>query len=229
MRRRRDLLADLRGEFVRAADPARAVQMQRYMKSLLPYYGLPMPLVRAICKRKFDKLAFADEAEWQTAVLELWKGARFREELYAALALCALESARPYQTMAALPLYERLITEGAWWDIVDDVATHRLGELLERAPAAMKKAMRAWSRCDDRWKRRAAILCQIGAKDRTDTKLLYDCIAPSLGSKEFFLQKAIGWALRQYAWTNPKEVRRYVKEHERELSALSKREALKNL
>jgi len=225
----RRLLLELRDELARAANPDKAVQMQGYMKSAMPYHGVLLPLVRALCKKRFDELTFTDAAAWQKAVLDLWQGARFREERYAALFLCAVRSAKPYQTMAALPLYERLIGEGAWWDIVDDIATHRLAEILRAEPAPMKKAMRKWSKSDHLWKRRAAILCQIGAKQDTDLALLYDCIAPSLGSKEFFLQKAIGWALRQYAWTNPKAVKRYVKEHGAELSALSKREARKNL
>ncbi len=226
---RPNLLLELRAELMRAADPGKALKMQAYMKSLLPYCGVPMPLVRAICKRKFDKLGFSDRAAWEKAVLGLWQGARFREELYAALGLCGLRAARPFQTIDALPLYERLIVEGAWWDIVDEIATHRLGELLRASPAAMNKAMRRWSKNENLWKRRSAILCQIKAKERTDLDLLYACIAPSLGSKEFFLQKAIGWSLRQYAWTDPKEIERYVKQHDGELSALSKREALKNL
>jgi 3-methyladenine DNA glycosylase AlkD len=92
----------------------------------------------------------------------------------------------------------------------------------------MKKRMLIWSTDRDMWKRRSAILCQIRKKAATDLDLLYACIAPSIGSKEFFLRKAIGWALRQYAWTDPREVVRYVKAHP-ELSGLSKREALKNV
>jgi 3-methyladenine DNA glycosylase AlkD len=226
---RANLLDELRLDFVSAADPGKALKMQAYMKSLLPYYGVPMPLVRAICKKRFDKLGFDDAAAWQKAVLTLWQGARFREELYAALGLCALRAARPFQTIDALPLYEQLIVEGAWWDVVDEIATHRLGEILHASPTPMKKAMRRWSKADNLWKRRSAILCQIKAKENTDLELLYACIEPSLGSKEFFLQKAIGWALRQYAWTDPKPVKRYVREHDGKLSALSKREALKNL
>jgi 3-methyladenine DNA glycosylase AlkD len=90
----------------------------------------------------------------------------------------------------------------------------------------MRKEMLAWSRSDDLWKRRSAILCQLTFKKDTDLELLYAAIEPALASKEFFLRKAIGWALRQYAWTDPREVRRYVREHEKELSPLSKREAL---
>jgi 3-methyladenine DNA glycosylase AlkD len=89
--------------------------------------------------------------------------------------------------------------------------------------------MLAWSRGASLWKRRSAILCQIRFKTDTDLDLLYRCIEPSLPSKEFFLRKAIGWALRQHAWTDPAEVRRYVHENEARLSPLSRREALKNL
>ena len=79
------------------------------------------------------------------------------------------------------------------------------------------------------WKRRAAILCQIRRKRETDLALLYDCIEPSVGDPQFFMRKAIGWALRAYAWTDPKEVKRYVKAKRDTLSPLSVREALKNL
>ena len=93
----------------------------------------------------------------------------------------------------------------------------------------MRRAMLAWSKCDDIWKRRSAILCQLHLREETDLELLYACIEPSIASKEFFLRKAIGWALRQYAWTDPDEVRRWVRANEHRLSNLSKREALKNI
>jgi len=93
----------------------------------------------------------------------------------------------------------------------------------------MRKKMFHWSRSQNLWKRRSAILCQLSFKTETDLDLLYAAIEPSLVSKEFFLQKAIGWALRQYAWTDPREVRRYVRANAARLSALSKREALKNI
>jgi 3-methyladenine DNA glycosylase AlkD len=126
-------------------------------------------------------------------------------------------------------MYEEMIVTGAWWDYVDDIATHRLGVLLRRYPSRMKRRMGAWSRSPDMWKRRSAILSQITFKADTDLELLYACIEPSLSSREFFLCKAIGWALRQYAWTDPREVVRYVRAHRAELSPLSRREALKNL
>jgi 3-methyladenine DNA glycosylase AlkD len=93
----------------------------------------------------------------------------------------------------------------------------------------MRRRMLSWSRSRDLWKRRTAILCQLGFKAHTDLELLYACIEPSLESQQFFLRKAIGWALRQYAWTDPVEIRRYVAAHRNRLSNLSRREALKNI
>jgi 3-methyladenine DNA glycosylase AlkD len=121
-----------------------------------------------------------------------------------------------------------MITTGAWWDYVDPIAAHRVGPLLRRYPKLMSRKMRAWSRSKDLWLRRSAIICQLAFKKETDLGLLYDCIEPAIGEKEFFLRKAIGWALRQYAWTDPKEVQRYVREYRSRLSPLSIREALKN-
>ena len=93
----------------------------------------------------------------------------------------------------------------------------------------MKTRMLRWSRARDMWKRRSAIVCQLGFEEDTDLDLLYACIEPPLDSDEFFLRKAIGWALRQYAWTDPDEIVRYVREHEDRLAGLSRRDALKNV
>jgi 3-methyladenine DNA glycosylase AlkD len=177
----------------------------------------------------FAKLTLSDARQWQALVLELWRGARYREERYAAIELLRDKRAAPFRTPKALALYEELIVTGAWWDFVDTIAAHCVGELLATYPQQMTSKMLVWSRSKDRWKRRTAILCQLLFKEHTDLDLLYRCIEPSLASKEFFLQKAIGWALRQYAWTNPQEIKRYVRLHNATLSALSKREALKNL
>jgi 3-methyladenine DNA glycosylase AlkD len=93
----------------------------------------------------------------------------------------------------------------------------------------MRRKMLSWSRSNNLWKRRTAIICQLGFKAETDLQLLYACIEPSMGSREFFLQKAIGWALRQYAWTDGAEIEKYVRLNRKRLSALSSREALKNI
>jgi 3-methyladenine DNA glycosylase AlkD len=223
------LLRKLRKALRAAADPDKAAGMQAYMKSAMPYLGVQTPLLRGVCRTVFADLEFATAASWQEHVLGLWRNARFREERYAALHLAGDKRALAFQTLAAMKMYEELIVTGAWWDFVDDIASHRVGPMLAKYPASMQRRMLLWSRCDNLWKRRTAILCQLGFKGETDLKLLYACIEPSLGSREFFLQKAIGWALRQYAWTDPREAQRYVRENRSRLSALSCREALKNV
>lgn len=127
----------------------------------------------------------------------------------------------------SLPLFEHLIVSGAWWDLVDGLATHEIGDLLRRYLEPMRETVLAWSRGPDPWLRRTAIICQVSFKSATDEALLHACIEPSLRERGFFLRKAIGWALREYAKTNAEGVRRYIAHHEHELSGLSRREALK--
>ena len=166
-----------------AADPARAPGMQAYMKSAMPYLGVSAVPMRQVCKAVFAGLAWPDSAAWQADVLAIWRGAGFREERYAAIELTGVRAARAFQRMDALPMYEEMIVTGAWWDYVDAIATQRLWAILQNDRAAMKAAMLAWSRDDDMWKRRSAILCQIKAKAATDLDFLYACIEPSLDSK----------------------------------------------
>jgi 3-methyladenine DNA glycosylase AlkD len=224
----RTLLLQLRSRLQQVSDPEKAPQMQKYMKSSMPYLGVPAPFARKVFKDTFAKLHFENEDSWRNAILYIWENARFREEWYAAVALCECRLSNGFLTPDTLSLYERMIVTGAWWDVVDALASHCVAELLRRYPKQIRKEMLTWSRSENIWKRRTSIICQLGFKQETDLKLLYACIQPSLGSKEFFLRKAIGWALRQYAWTNPGEVRRYVQAHESEMSPLSMREALKN-
>jgi 3-methyladenine DNA glycosylase AlkD len=221
--------AILRAELLRAGDPKKAPAMQAYMKSAMPYAGVQTPELRAICDRLFAAHPIQTAGDWRGACLRIWREAQFREERYAAIELTGMRLYRSFQTLETVAMYEEMIVTGAWWDFVDPIATKRLGTLLSSYPARMRKEMLKWSRSPNLWKRRAAIICQLGFKRDTDLDLLYACIEPSLSSKEFFLQKAIGWALRQYAWTDPREVARYVRERGNELSRLSQREALKNI
>ena len=223
------LARDMRKALAAVAEPERAAPMQAYAKSSMPFLGVTTPVRRRVCRALFEGVDLPTAAAWRRTVLALWRGARYREERYAAIDLTEAGRFDRFQDMAALPMYEEMIVTGAWWDYVDAIAGHRLGTLLRRFPREMRRQMLAWSRSDDLWKRRSAILCQLTFKEATDLDLLYATIEPALASREFFLRKAIGWALRQYAWTDPKEIRRYVREHEKELSPLSKREALKNV
>jgi 3-methyladenine DNA glycosylase AlkD len=218
----------LRAEMAQRADPGRARSMQAYMKSTMPYYGLSLPQVRAVSKTVFAAVDLGSCDQWQEAVLQIWSGARHREERYAALSLLQLNRYRDCLTPALMPLLEELVVTGAWWDLVD-WTVQVVGELLRKYPGEIKPSMREWSTDPNMWKRRVAIICQLSLKRDTDLELLYANIEPNLSDREFFIRKAIGWALRQYAWTDPKEVVRYVRQHESQLSGLSRREALKNI
>lgn len=220
----------LRGELAAIANPERAAGARAYMKSSMPFFGIAATPMRQTCKRVFAESTIASAALWRRTVLSIWRNAEYREERYAAIELTGLKRYDEFQTLQALPMYEEMIVTGAWWDYVDVLAIHRVGQhLLRRYPTPMRREMLRWSRADDMWKRRTSILCQVTFKRDTDLDLLYRCIEPSLRSKEFFLRKAIGWALRSHAWTDPGEVKRYVRAHEGELSGLSKREAMKNI
>ena len=223
------LLLTIREKLREVADPARAPGMRAYMKSEMPYLGVSAVPLRRVCRDLFNGLAWDDAEAWQADVLAIWRRAEFREERHAAIELTGLRVARPFHDLSTLPMYEEMIVTGAWWDYVDIIAAHRLSAILQRQGAAMKREMLGWSTNANMWKRRSAILCQLKAKEQTDLEFLYACIEPSLDSQEFFLRQAIGWALRQYAWTDPEEVRRYVARNKERLSGLSRREALKNI
>jgi 3-methyladenine DNA glycosylase AlkD len=223
------LVGTVRRALERAADPAKAPKMQAYMKSAMPYRGVSSPVLRQLCREAFTAHPLAAFDEWQRVILGLWRDAAFREERYVAVLLAEARPYREFLTFASVPMFEEMIVTGAWWDFVDTIAGHSLGAILRTDPRGMKPLMRRWSKDKDMWKRRASILCQLGFKRETDLKLLYDCIEPNLSHKDFFIRKAIGWALRQYAWTDPKEVRRYVKANNDRLSPLSIREAMKNI
>ena len=220
----------IRAALAAQADPVRAHGMQAYMKSTMPFRGVNAPVQRRVWREVFAAHTIDSCQDLRAAAGDLWRGARFREERYAAIGLTDLRRYARCQTPAAVPLYEEMIVTGAWWDYVDVLASHHLGAILRTHAGRMKPMMRRWARArGSMWKRRAAILCQLRFKADTDLALLYDCIEPNLSHPDFFIRKGIGWALRQYAWTNPHEVRKYVEQHSGQLSALSVREALRNV
>ncbi|MCT9934003.1 DNA alkylation repair protein [Planotetraspora sp. A-T 1434] len=209
------------------ADPSRAPAMRAYMKSEMPFLGVTAVPRRAALRQVFAEHPMESAPEWREAVLDLWREAEFREERYAAIELSGHRPYRSWQTLDTLPMYEEMVVTGAWWDLVDEIAVHRVGTLLRLYPDTMRSLMLKWARDPDLWRRRTAILCQNAFKERTDVRLLYACIEPSLSDIDFFARKAIGWALREYAKTDPGEVVRYVN-HQR-ITGLSRREALRNV
>jgi 3-methyladenine DNA glycosylase AlkD len=220
-------IAALRAALRAGADPVKARPMQAYMKSAMPYLGIPSPSLTAICRPHLDAQRDMTFACWRDSTLTLWREAEFREERYAAIALTRHRFHNQHQRLEAMPMYREMIVTGAWWDYVDVIASHQIAGLLRRHDTAMARTLRAWSRGDDLWLRRTSIIVQLHFGRDLDRQLLYDCIEPSIDSHEFFLRKAIGWALRQHARTDPREVLAFVKAHRTRLSGLTKREALK--
>jgi 3-methyladenine DNA glycosylase AlkD len=228
-RRSHPLVTAIRAGLAAAADPARAKGAQAYMKSEMPFRGVSSPVQKRLWRELFAAHPLTSRTEWQRAVLDLWRPATYREERYSAIGLASDRRYLSYRTPAALPMLEEMIVSGAWWDYVDALASHPLGDVLVSDPRKVSRVMRRWAIDRDMWKRRAAILCQIRRKRETDLTLLYDCIEPNLADREFFIRKAIGWALRSYAWTDAREIRKYVAKNRARLSPLSVREAMKNI
>lgn len=220
------LLQAIDGGLTAAADPDRAPQMQAYMKSTMPYLGVSLPRVRAVVKDATRHHPPADLDALIDSATTLWREATHREQRYAAVALTGLRQADGKR--ALLPLYTEMITVGAWWDHVDAVQP-RLRSLLLVHPAELRPVLLGWSRADDRWLRRSSIIVQLGAKAETDLDLLATVIDANSSHADFFVRKAIGWALRDYARTDPAWVRRFVADRVEQLSPLSRREAVKHL
>jgi 3-methyladenine DNA glycosylase AlkD len=221
-----ELVASIRVALRDAADPSRAPAMQAYMKSAMPYLGVGRPEVRRLTRAAAKTTTPTDLVELELISRTLWDDAEFREERYAAIDLTGLRSAKG--RLELLPLHEHFAVTGAWWDFVDETA-HRIADLHDAHPAETAVVVRRWSRSDDMWLRRLAILSQLGRRDRLDSSLLTDVIDCNVGDSEFFVRKAIGWALREYARVDPTWVRGFVAAREDELSGLSKREALKHV
>ena len=224
----------VRAAFAGAGDPERAAQQQAYMKSALPFVGIGAPALEALLRPLLVEHRFVDRGSWEAAVLELWDDATHREEWYAALALVRHPAYRPWMDPDLLPLLEHLVRTGAWWDVVDEVAAHPVGQVLLDHRRDVTPRMDDWSVDDDSlWVRRTAMLSQLRHGAATDTDLLARVLVANLDDtaygREFFIRKAVGWALRQHARTDPSWVRTFVRTHDDRLSGLSRREALKHL
>lgn len=215
----RDGLAEL-------GDPAKAVDMRKYMKSEMPYRGVSKPQRAALIKQLLAEHKLSDVDALVATTLEFWRGAKYREERYLAIDLTGHRAYAAWQDVSLMPLYEEMIVTGAWWDYVDEIAVRRIGPLLRDNPELLTPMMRAWSTDPDPWRRRTSIICQVGSKTATDTVLLTDCIEASINDPGFFLRKGIGWALRQHSKVDAAWVRAFVAAHP-ELSPLSRREASK--
>lgn len=219
-------IAVIRERLQAEADPDRAKAAQAYMKSSMPSLGVRVPAVRRVVLATAKELPFGSAAELRDDVRLLWREAAWREERYAAIDLTSTKSVA--KDLEMLPLYEEIIRTGAWWDFVDGVSD-RICVLLQHHRSTLTPLLRTWARDEDPWIRRAAITSQLKAKSATDQELLAAALDANLADTEFFIRKAIGWTLREYAKTDPQWVRSYVETRRARLSPLSLREATKHL
>lgn len=154
----RSLVAAVKDGLADVADPAKATGMRAYMKSAMPYRGVPAPGQDKLFRRLFAEHPLEGVAVWRATVLALWREAEYREERYAAISLSGHRRYRGYQTPATVQMYEEMVVDGAWWDYVDAVAIHRIGPLVSAYPGRLKPLMRRWSGDADRWRRRTSII-----------------------------------------------------------------------
>ena len=214
------LLDRLDVAFASRADPSKAADMAAYMRHQFPFLGIQSreraaALREALAGGPGDVVAFATDC-WERPE---------REYQYAAVAVLRRHAPRADESLLATA--ERLLTTKAWWDTVDELAIHVVGPLVARH--GLQADMWRWVEGRDRWLARAAILHQNNYRERTDADLLFEFCRRRAADDEFFLRKAIGWALRQYARIDPDAVLRFVTDNEQALSGLSTREALRHV
>ena len=206
------------------ANKLKAEGAKAYMKNQFDFLGIPTPERRRICKTWIKTMGLLPQGELQKIVSELWK-LEEREYQYCAIELMAYHKRQ--WNIEIISLFEHCITHKSWWDTVDFIATECLGPYFKLFPENIVPITGGWNRSDNIWLQRSSLLFQKAYKKTTDLELLSKYIEHLCGSKEFFIRKAIGWILREYAKTNPQWVISFVGQHE--LSPLSTREALKHL
>lgn len=200
-----------------------AQQQKAYLKGKFEFFGLKTPIRREVQKPFLQKEFLPNKVEAFKIVKELWKKPE-REFHY-----FGQELIMKYKNKLEekdLEFIEYLITHNSWWDTVDMIASHLVGSYFKKFPDKKSALMLKWSVNDNMWIRRTSIIFQLKYRENTDFELLSRVIKNNLGSKEFFINKAIGWALRTYSSVDPEKVIDFVEAHPT-LSNLSKKEALR--
>jgi 3-methyladenine DNA glycosylase AlkD len=203
------------------ADPEAAEQMSAYMRGQFPFLGLSAPQRKTLSKTLYQNAQNEDAADW-AFVDQCWKKGP-REFQYLAIGYLAVLNDK--LTPEDIPKLKRLIITKSWWDTIDGL-DRIVGHIALSFPK-VNATLRAWSLDENIWLRRVAIDHQLGRKEKTDTALLEQIIINNFGQTEFFINKAIGWSLREYSKTNPRWVKNFLTRHRTRLAPLSLREAEK--
>ncbi|MBK6015036.1 DNA alkylation repair protein [Streptomyces sp. MBT53] len=211
--------------YAAAADPERAVPMRAYMKDIAPYLGLTTPVRRALSRTVLEGTPRPDETDCTAIALRCWE---LPEREYQYFAVDYLRRHVRHCTSGFLPVARYLVSTVPWWDTVDALASHVVGGLVAADPR-LTADMDAWIVDDDLWVARTALLHQLRYKERTDTERLFAYCLRQSGHPDFFIRKAIGWCLREYAKTDPEAVRGFLAREKGRFAPLSVREALKNI
>jgi 3-methyladenine DNA glycosylase AlkD len=215
----------LKSLFEQNANSAQAGPMRKYMRDQFEYLGIKTPQSAALMKEFITEHGLPPLDRLDVISRELWSLPQ-REFQYAAVGLMGkLENKLEPEFITTT---EYLLVTKSWWDTVDALAGHAVGTQFKRSPVVKEKYLKKWRKSDNFWLRRTTLLFQLGYKEETDFDLLCEIIKENLGSDEFFINKAIGWALRQYVHTDPAPVKKFVKAT-KDLHSLSRREALKNI
>lgn len=217
-----EYLIPLRSAYEEQADPTAVEAMKAYMRGQFDFLGLTSPQRKELFKQFWAEHGNPPLSDLSAIVRELWAQPE-REYQYTAINL--LDKQQRQLTGDHVSLLEELIVTKSWWDTVDALAGRNVGKLFSRYPELREPNIGRWRRSEDIWLRRTTLLFQLNYKDKTDTDLLFALIRENLGSSEFFINKAIGWALRQYSKQDAEAVIQFVKETH--LAPLSEREALK--
>lgn len=201
-----------------------AKPMEAYMKNHFPFLGIKSPERKELLKEVFKTYELPVVEKLEHVVWELYA---CKEREYHYIAIAVLDKMKKHLTIEHHPFLRRLIETNSWWDSVDAIAPI-CGYIVKKERERGSEVMRDWSKTANMWTNRVAIIHQLKFRTDTDASLLFECILRHIKSEEFFLQKAIGWSLRQYAKTEPDQVLQFVSLHS-ELKPLSRREALKHL
>jgi 3-methyladenine DNA glycosylase AlkD len=218
------MLEQLISSFERNADTHKADAMSAYMKHHFVFYGIPSPLRKTLQSEIFNSFKLNSQQDLLIAVKFLWDKPE-RECHYAAIELLAKN--KKLWSPECINFFESLLISNSWWDSVDTLCGQVIGPMFKRYPQLRYQTIEQWKHSDNMWLRRVCIIHQLSYREATDLDLLTEMVFINAGSNEFFIQKAIGWALRQYAKTDPEWVLRFVDVNT--LKNLSKREAVKNI